>query len=61
MKKYKIRIRETLEKEVIIFADSKKSALEQVQEKYRAAKEDKFVLTASDFTGVDFKLVNKEC
>ena len=60
MQKYTIRITETLEKDVTILASSKKIALEKVHEYYTAAKEDEFILTADDYSGVDFQVV-EEC
>ena len=60
MKKYTIRITETLEKDVTILASSKKIALEKVHEQYTAAKEDEYILTADDYSGVDFQVV-EEC
>lgn len=55
---YKIRIIETLEKEVTISADDKKNALEIVEEKYAKA-EDGFVLSADDFSGIEIKAVDE--
>lgn len=60
MKKYTIRITETLEKDVTILATSKKIALEKVHEQYIAAKDDEYILTAKDYTGVDFKVVDND-
>ena len=59
MKKYTIRITETLEKDVTILATSKKIALEKVHEQYIAAKEDEYILTAKDYTGVKFEVVEE--
>ena len=58
-KGYKIRITETLEKDVYIIADSEEEALQIVDNNYRAA-QDAYVLGAENFTNVDFKVV-KEC
>lgn len=55
MATYKIKIIETLEKVVTVNALDKKNALETAQEKYTAA-EDDFILTADDYSGVDFKV-----
>ena len=58
-KGYKIRITETLEKDVYIIADSREEALQIVDNNYRAA-QDAYVLGAENFTGVNFKVV-EEC
>lgn len=58
-KGYKIRITETLEKDVYIIADSEEEALQIVDNNYRAA-QDAYVLDAENFTGVNFKVV-EEC
>lgn len=58
-KGYKVRITETLEKDVYIIADSEEEALQIVDNNYRAA-QDAYVLDAENFTNVDFKVV-KEC
>ena len=55
---YKIRIIETLEKEVTISAADKKNALEIAEEKYVKA-EDGFVLSADDFSGIEIKVVEE--
>lgn len=59
MKTFKVRITETLEKVVKIKADDKQNALEIAYEKYTAA-EDNFILSADDYSGVDFQVV-EEC
>ena len=58
MKTFKVRITETLEKVVEIKADDKQNALEIAHEKYTAA-EDNFILSADDYSGVDFKVVEE--
>ena len=58
MKEFKIRIIETLEKEVTISAADKKNALEIAEEKYSNA-EDGFVLSADDFSGIEIKAVDE--
>ena len=57
MKKYKVRITETLEKVVIVEAENEKEAIQLVDNHYRAA-DDVFVLSAENFTGVEFKVEN---
>ncbi len=57
-KGYKIRITETLEKDVYIIADSKEEALQIVDDNYRAA-QDAYILDAENFTGVNFKVVEE--
>lgn len=59
MAKYKIKIIETLEKEVIVSAADRKNALEIAEEKYSKA-DDEFILTADDYSGVEIKAVD-EC
>lgn len=59
MEKYKIRITETLEKEVTILAFDRKNALEIVEEKYAKA-EDGYVLSADDFSGIEFRAVEEK-
>lgn len=59
MKKYRIRIIEILEKEVTVLAKDKKNALEVAHEKYIAA-EDEFILSADDYSGVEFKAVEEK-
>lgn len=56
-KGYKIRITETLEKDVYIIADSEEEALQIVDNNYRAA-QDAYVLDAENFVNVDFKVVD---
>lgn len=58
MAEYKIRIIETLEKEVIVSATDRKNALEIAEEKYSNA-EDGYVLSADDFSGIEFKAVDE--
>ena len=59
MATYKIRIVETLEKVVEVEAVDRKNALEITHEKYTAA-EDDFILSADDYLGVEFQVV-EEC
>ena len=56
---YKIRIIETLEKVVTISAADRKNALEIVEEKYSKA-EDDYILSADDFSGIEFKAVEEK-
>ena len=58
MEEFKIRIIETLEKEVTISAADRKNALEIAEEKYSKA-EDGFVLSADDFSGIEIKAVDE--
>lgn len=58
-KGYKIRITETLEKDVYIIADSEEEALQIVDNNYRAA-QDAYVLDAENFTNVDFKVLKDD-
>lgn len=58
MAQFKIRIIETLEKEVTISAADKKNALEIAEEKYSKA-EDGYVLSADDFSGIEIKAVDE--
>lgn len=58
-KGYKVRITETLEKDVYIIADSEEAALQIVDNNYRAA-QDAFVLGAENFTNVDFKVLKND-
>ena len=58
MAEFKIRIIETLEKVVTVSAADKKNALEIAHEKYIAA-EDEFILSADDYSGVEFKAVDE--
>ena len=58
MAQFKIRIIETLEKEVTVSAADKKNALEIAEEKYSKA-EDDYVLSADDFSGIEFKAVDE--
>lgn len=57
--KYKVKITETLEKVVEIDADNEREALTIAECNYRAAKDD-YILTADDYSGVDFQVV-EEC
>lgn len=59
MAQFKIRIIETLEKEVTVSAADRKNALEIAEEKYSKA-EDDYILSADDFSGIEFKAVD-EC
>ena len=56
MAEFKIRIIETLEKVVTVSAADRKNALEIVEDKYSSA-EDGYVLSADDFSGIEFKAV----
>ena len=56
---YKIKIIETLEKIVEVGAIDKKDALEIAQEKYTAT-EDNFILSADDYSGVKFQVVEDD-
>ena len=56
---YKIKIIETLEKIVEVGAIDKKDALETAQEKYTAT-EDNFILSADDYSGVEFQVVEDD-
>ncbi len=56
MAQFKIRIIETLEKEVTVSAADRKNALEIAEEKYSKA-EDGYILSADDFSGIEFKAV----
>ncbi|MBO4640815.1 MAG: hypothetical protein J5710_13775 [Treponema sp.] len=56
---FKIRITETLEKVVEIEAYNRKEALEIAQINYSAAESD-YVLTADNYSDVDFQVV-EEC
>ena len=56
MAQFKIRIIETLEKVVTVSAADRKNALEIVEVKYSNA-EDGYVLSADDFSGIEFKAV----
>ncbi len=55
----KVRIKETLEKVIEIEARNRKEALEIAQINYSAAESD-YVLTADNYTDVDFQVV-EEC
>ena len=55
---FKIRITETLEKVVEIEARNRKEALEIAQINYSAAESD-YVLTADDYSDVDFQVVEE--
>lgn len=59
MKTYKVRITETLEKVVIVDAETEREAIQLIDNAYRAADES-CVLSADNYTGVKFK-VEKEC
>lgn len=58
-KGYKVRITETLEKDVYIIADSEEEALQIVDNNYRAA-QDAYVLDAENFANVDFKVLKDD-
>ena len=58
MNRYIIRITETLEKEVAVIAIDSKNALEIAHKKYTAA-EDGYILSADNYCGVDFQVVEK--
>ena len=58
MAEFKIRIIETLEKVVTVLAADRKNALEIAEEKYSKA-EDDYVLSADDFSGIEFKAVDE--
>ena len=55
MKTYKVRITETLEKVVIVDAETEREAIQLIDNAYRAADES-CVLSADNFTGVNFKV-----
>lgn len=59
MKKYKVCITETLEKVVFVDAETEREAIQIIDNAYRAADES-CVLSAENFTGVNFKVV-EEC
>lgn len=59
MAEFKIRIIETLEKVVTVSAADRKNALEIVEYKYSNA-EDDYVLSADDFSGIEFKAVEEK-
>lgn len=56
MKTFKIRITETLEKEVEIEADNKAEALVKARNNYRKA-EDDYILNGSDCTGFNLEVI----
>lgn len=58
MAQFKIRIIETLEKEVTVSAADRKNALEIAEEKYSNA-EDGYVLSADDFSSIEIKAVDE--
>ena len=58
MAEFKIKIIETLEKVVEIEALNRKEALENAQRNYSAA-ESEYVLTADDYSDVDFQVVEE--
>ena len=53
MKKFAIKITETLEKTVIVEAENTYEALQLCEKKYKDA-EDDFILSSSDYSGVEF-------
>lgn len=56
MKAFKIRITETLEKEVEIEADNKAEALSKAHDSYIKA-EDDYILSADDYTHFDIEVI----
>ena len=56
MKTFKIKITETLEKEVEIEADNKAEALAKAHDNYIKA-EDDYILSADDCTGFDMEVM----
>ena len=59
MAEFKIRIIETLEKTVEVDANSEYEAILKAHTNYNAAK-DGYVLSADDFTNVDFKVLKDD-
>ena len=57
MKKFAIKITETLEKVVIVEAENTYEALQLTEKKYKAA-EDDFILTSLDYFGTEFKPID---
>ena len=57
MKKFAIKITETLEKVVIVEAENTYEALQLTEKKYKDA-EDDFILTSSDYSGTEFKPID---
>lgn len=51
MKKFKVVIKEVLEKELEIEAETKEDAIKKVKTEYYDAKNPDYILTADDFTG----------
>lgn len=51
---FKVRITETLEKSVVVEAENEKEAIQLIDNAYRAADES-CILSAENFTGVEFK------
>lgn len=60
MKKYTVVIKEILEKEIEIEAESKEDAVEKVKGEYYEAKNPDYILTADDFTGETTFIVGEE-
>ena len=58
MKKFAIKITETLEKTVIVKAEDVPEALSLAEDNYYAAKDD-YVLDAENFTNVNFEVVKE--
>ena len=53
--KYKVTITETLQKEFLVEADSRCKATEKIGNNYFNAISDDYLLSASDYQGVEFK------
>ena len=60
MPEFRIKITETLEKDVFIKAENKEEALRLAKKGYETTETDDFILTSSDYSGVDFQVV-EEC
>lgn len=58
--KYKVTITETLQKEFIVEADSRCEATEKIGNNYFNAISDDYLLSASDYQGVEFKAEEAE-
>lgn len=54
MKEYKVKIKETLEKEVFVLAENADDAADKAEKKW---KDQDFILDAEDFKGVEFHTV----
>lgn len=57
MKEFKVRITETLQKDVYVEAKDAQSAVEQAKKNY---KEQDYILDGDNFTGVEFEIVDLE-